>query len=199
MIPSHDDFLDCSARWRGEHSGIAYELSWHGRSEHNPTGTWCYYLLLTEQQFSPEDWKRLRLEREDKQFFGGPNWHRHFDYDSFPDLKAHGGWTWGEMTVFLGRDGKEYEHVKVGCDYAHLWDREAGYPDTRSSVEFDAKQSIDILTRMFPNRRERCGYCGMYDESSQFYTAINGARVHQSQIGKLRETGWEKWLPAEAA
>lgn len=199
MIPSQADFLECAARWRGEHHGIAYELSWHGRSEYSPQGTWCYYLLLNEQKFSPEDWKRLRLAREDKQFFAGQNWHRHYDYDAFPDLEAHGGWTYGEMTVFLGKDGKEYEQVKVGCDYAHSWDRDMDFPECRAIVESDAKRSIDLLIEMFPNRRERCGYCGMYDESDKFYTAINGARVHRSQIDKLRETGWEKWLPAEAA
>ena len=199
MIPSHADFLECAAKWRGEHHGIAYELSWHGRSVYSPQGTWCYYLLLNEQQFSPEDWKRLRLAREDKQFSGIGSWHRHYDYDAFPDLEAHGGWTYGEMTVFLGKDGKEYEQIKVGCDYAHLWDRETGHPECRATVEYDAKRSIKRLVEMFPNRRERCGYCGKYDESDQFYTAINGARVHRSQIDKLRETGWEKWLPAEAA
>lgn len=199
MIPSHADFLECAAKWRGEHHGIAYELSWHGRSDYSPQGTWCYYLYLTEQQFSPEDWKRLRLAQEHKQFFGGESWHRHYDYDAFPDLEAHGGWTYGEMTVFLGKDGKEYEQVKVGCDYAHLWDREMGFPECRATVQSDAKRSIDLLVEMFPNRRERCGYCGKYDEADQFYTAINGARVHRSQIDKLRETGWEKWMPADAA
>lgn len=199
MVPTNDDFLNCAAKWRGEHQGIAYDLSWHGRSEYSPQGTWCYYLLLTEQQFSAEDWKRLRLAREDKQFFDGMSWHRHFDYDAFPDLGAHGGWTYGEMTVFLGKDGKEYEQVKVGCDYAHLWDREMDYPECRSTVESDAKRSINLLVEMFPKRRERCGYCGKYDNPDQFYTAINGQRVHRSQIDKLKDSGWEKWLPAEAA
>jgi hypothetical protein len=199
MLPTHNDFLDCAARWRGEHHGIAYEISWHGRSEYSPQGTWCYYLLLNEQQFSPDDWKRLRLAREDRQFSSIGSWHRHYGYDAFPDLEAHGGWTYGEMTVFLGKDGKEYEQVKVGCDYAHLWDREMGHPECRATVESDAKHSINLLVEMFPERRERCGFCGKYDTPDQFYTAINGARVHRSQIDKLRESGWEKWLPAEAA
>lgn len=200
MIPSHEDFLAASCKWHGEHKGIRYELNWHGRSDYSPQGTWCWYIMVTSEQFYTEDWLKLRLDKKDAQMFGGGSWHRHWSYDSFPDLDAHGGWTWGEQSTYLGRDGKEHEHVKVGCDYQHLWDRERGYPDSRSSVEFDVKQSIDKLVAMFPKRRERCGYSGMHDDSEQFYTAKNGARVHKSQQDKLRNDGWwTHWGPAEAA
>lgn len=197
MVPSKEDFLAASCRWDGKHQGVHYQLSWHGRSDYSPNGTWCWYLLLSDEQFYPDDWAKLRLEKEDREFYG--SWRRHWSYDNFPDLEPHGGWTFGEMDLHLGRDGKEHEHVKVGCDYAHLWDHEGGFPDGRSSVEHDVKRSIDLLIAMFPKRRERCAYCGMYDDAEQFYTAKNGSRVHNSQKDKLRESGWDGWLPADLA
>jgi len=197
MLPTLDDFLSSCAKWNGEHQGIRYELSWHGRSEYSPQGTWCYYLRLVEEQFFPEDWKRLRMERQDRQFMGGGSWHRHWDYDSFPDLEPHGGWTFGEMDIYLGRDGKEHESLKVGCDYAHSFDRDGGYWEGRSDVERDAKRSIDLLVEMFPRRRPRCAYSGKYDDPENFYEARNGSMIHKDQEAKLRSEKWEGWWPKE--
>lgn len=198
MKPTYKDCLDAACKWRGEHHGIEYELSWHGRSDHIPQGIWCWYLILTEQQFYPDDWAKLRLERQDSEMSPG-SWHRTFDYNKFPYVDPHGGWTYGEMTVFLGKDGKEYEQVKVGCDYAHSWDRDGGYWQGREDVERDCRHSIELLCKMFPRRRERCGYSGKYDDADQFYTAMNGARVHVSHKDKLKADGWDTWLPAETA
>lgn len=198
MIPSNDDFLASSARWDGKHRGIQYQLNWHGRSEYSPQGTWCWYIIVTDEQFYPEDWQRLRLEREDRQFSGGGNWHRHWDYYKFPDVEPHGEWTFGEMRTYLGRDGKEHEWVKVGCDYAHAFDRDGGYWEGRADVERDVKRSIDLLVEMFPNRREQCAYTGRFGDSSEFYTARNGARVLKTQVDQFKD-GWDTWLPADAA
>lgn len=194
MTPTIEDFLSGSCRWRGEHQGIAYELSWHGRSEYSPQGTWCWYLLLSDEQFYQDDWAKLRLDRQDKDMFG--SWHRHWNYENFPDLQANGGWTYGEMSSRLGRDGKEHEHVKIGCDYAHLWDRETDYRHRRADIERDARHSIDLLVTLFSRRRERCAYSGEYDDSNQFYTARNGLRVHKANEEKLRADKWG-WCPAD--
>lgn len=197
MLPSHENFLTGSSRWHGSYKGIGYELSWHGKSDYSPQGTWCWYIMISDEQFYTEDWLKLRLGKQDQELYG--SWRRHWDYDNFPDLEAHGGWTYGEMSFHLGRDGKEHEHVKVGCDYNHSWDGEMGYPNGKEDLERDVKRSIDALVAMFPKRRERCSYCGKFDDSDQFYTARNGNRVHNSQLDKLRETGWDGWLPVEAA
>lgn len=201
MQPTGKDFLSCAARWRGEYQGIAYELSWHGKSSYTPEGTWCYYLLLSQEQFNPEDWQRLRLDHEDRQYYADGPWHRHWRYDDFPDLDAHGGWTFGELTVHLGRDGREYEHVKIGCDYGHLWDRESGYCHGKTAIEQDAKHSIDLLCTMFPRRKLRCAYSGRFGGPDEFYVAVNGATVHKSQEEKVRANGpgWSNWFPAETA
>ena len=199
MKPTYDEMLSGSCKWRGSHKGIAYELSWHGMGDYNPQGTWCWYLLLTQEQFQPDDWTKLRLEKQDKQFHEGGRWHRHWDYDKFPDFEPHGGWTWGEMTTFLGGDGKEYEHIKVGCDYAHLWDREGGFWQGKDEIERDVKRSIDLLCEAFPLMRERCAYSGTWGEPEEFYTARNGARVHKSQRSKFSDAEWPQWQPAESA
>jgi hypothetical protein len=194
--PRLEDFMDCCARWNDSHRGIRYELSWHGRSDYSPQGTWCYYIFVNSEEFYADDWQRLRLEREDKQYFGGMSWHRHYNYDAFPDLDAHCGWTFGEMNTYLGKDGKEYEQVKVGCDYQHLYDRENDFWQGRADVERDAKRSIDLLCEMFPRRRQRCSYSGQYDDADQFYTARNGSIVHKRQQDKF-DDGWAAWRPAE--
>lgn len=200
MVPTKEDFLSAACRWQGEHQGIGYELSWHGLSDYNQQGTWCWYILLSSEQFYHDDWVKLRLEKEDKQYFAGGSWHRHWRYDDFPDVEAHGGWTFGEMHIALGRDGKEHEHVKVGCDYAHAWDHDGGFWQGKPEIERDAKHSIDLLCAMFPRRRPRCAYSGIFDDADQFYTARNGRLIHKSQEEKLKETeGWRDWLPAEAA
>lgn len=197
MTPTLKDFEDAACKWRGSHNDIAFELSWHDKRDYNPHGTWCWYLLLPEEQFNSDDWSKLRLKKEDKQMLGS-SWHRHWGYDDFPDLEAHGGWTWGELTTYLGKDGKEYEHVKVGCDYAHLWDREEGYWQGRSDIQRDAERSIKLFCEMFPNRRFRCGYSGKWDSPEKFYLARNDVRVHVSQEDQFNADNWPMWMRAES-
>lgn len=153
---------------------------------------------MTEQQFYPEDWKRLRLDHEDRQFCDDGPFHRLYNYDAFPYLKANGGWTWGERSTYLGRDGKEYEAVEVGCDYAHLWDHDGGYWQGKDDIERDAKRSIDLLIEMFPKRRRRCAYSGTWDDPENFYEARNGNLVHVTYRDKFNrdDNGWTGWKPA---
>lgn len=195
MIPKLDDFLECSASWLCEHRGVRYRLNWHGKSEYNERGTWCYYLIVSSEEFTPEDWKRLRLKEERYEYTGG--WRQGWGYEDWSEfeLEPHCGWTWGKLEKYLGRDGKEQEVVEVGCDYSHLWDRENNYPDTRSSAESDAKRSIDLLCKAFPNKLERCQYSGMYADKREFYVAVNGNLVHTSQLDKL-SPDWTGWFPA---
>lgn len=195
-IPSFEEFQDSHAEWSGAHMGIRYLLSWHGRSDYQRQGIWCWYLLLNQEQFYPDDWQRLRLEKQDREFAG--SMHRHWDYDAFPDLEAHGGWTYGKMETYLGRDGREYEQVKVGCDYNHLWDHEGGYPHTKSAVEADVRLAIERLCREFPNRRQQCAYCGWYGEPSDFYENRHGKPTCHKHIETFKQDGWDGWLPKSA-
>jgi hypothetical protein len=100
------------------------------------------------------------------------------------------------MISYLGKlNGKEHELVKIGCDYNHSWDYEAGFPHGLNEVVDNAKHSIDMLIAMFPRRRVRCAYSGQWDDHEKFYTARNGERVHCTNETHLRESGWDAWLP----
>lgn len=191
MKPSLEQFLASSARWNGEHLGISYELSWHGRSEFSPEGTWCWYLVLFQEQFYPEDWKRLRLERQDAESFG--SWRRLYRYENFPDCDPHGEWTFGEMATYLGRDGTEYERIKVGCDYAHSFDRDGGYWEGHPDVKRDVERSIEKFLKMFPNRKVKCAYSGKWDDADKFFETNAGFKVHVSYEGKTFDhPNWQR-------
>ena len=195
-IPTQDDFLNSAAEWHGSYLGIQYEVAWHGRSTYQPGGIWNWYVFVSSEQFYPEEWAKLRLNKKDYKF--GESWHRGWSYDEFPDIDAHGGMTFGKLTTYLGRDGKEHEMVKIGCDYNHSFDMENDYPYSLESVTADVKRSIELLTEQFPHRRVECAYSGKYGDASEFYTAVNGKDVHKSCLAKLTEQGgWEKWLPKE--
>ena len=191
--PSLNDFIKSSARWHGTHLGIAYQIAWWGSTTYQPHGTWNWYILVNDEQFYSDDWDKLRLKKQDQNH--GVSWYRHWSYEDFPDLNAHGGWTFGELKTYLGRDGKEHELVKVGCDYNHAFDRDMGYSDDFNSVERDVKRSIELLAEMFPRCRLKCAYSGKYGDAEEFYTATNGLTIHKSNLDKIKESGWEKWLP----
>lgn len=201
MTPDYKTLLRGATIWRAEHRQIAITLSHHGYrdgseyegAESNP-GTWCYYLHLTEQMFRSEDWAKLWLPEDIN------DWGISHDYYSLPDIDFHGGCTFYETGTGWDKTNKrKIGAIKVGCDYAHQWDREGGYWQDYDAVLRDAKHSVDVLCETFPNRLTRCGYSNIWDEADAFYTAINGATVHRSHIEKLREQGWDKWLPVSEA
>lgn len=196
MKPTLDQFLKCGARWHGEHLGISYELSWHGCSEYNPDGTWCWYIFVTSEQFYPDDWAKLRLEQKDSEFAG--SWRSHWSYETFPDCDPHGEWTFGEMNSYLGRDGNKHERVKVGCDYAHSFDRDGGYWEGHDDVERDVKRSIGKFVAMFPTRRVKCAYSGKYDDPDKFYETNAGWFVHLSCEEKAPDHfNWQRKIPQQ--
>jgi len=194
MLPTLDDFLASGARWNGEHHGVHYELSWHGRSEYQESGIWCWYIIVTDEQFYPEEWTLLRLKKQDRELNG--SWHRFWSYEDFPDVDPHGGWTFGEQETYLGKDGKKHEKVKVGCDYAHSWDRDGGYWHGRADIERDVKASIEKLLKLFPRRRVRCAYSGKWDDADKFFTTNAGWQVHVDSEAKAAEMH-HNWRRAE--
>jgi len=199
MTPDYKTLLRGATTWRAEHRQIAITLSHHGYrdgseyagAEPHP-GTWCYYLHLTEQMFRTDDWAKLWLPEV------VTDWGVSHDYDSLPDFDFHGGCTFYEQGSAWNRQNKrKIGTIKVGCDYAHLWDHEGGYWQDYEAVLRDAKHSVDLLCNAFPNRLTRCRYSHLWGEPSEFYTAINGATVHRSHLEKLRADDWKAWLPAE--
>lgn len=198
--PTIEQYLKGNVRWRETYKGIGIELSFHGYTKAGETpyedithGTWCYYLLLNELMFRPEDWEQMLFTPYISDFG-----RETYDYYNFPDVDFHSGITFYEVTDYYdGKVKRRVNTIKVGCDYNHLWDREAGYPDNYDSVLFDAKRSVSKLLERFPDVNKRCSYSGIWDRPEKFYTAKGGMTVHESYEEKLREDGWENWLRQE--
>lgn len=195
--PSLQELLKGSTQWRGEHKGVSYLLSHHGYrngdeyagAEYNP-GTWCYYIIVPEQMF-PHRWADFAVTRKAagyEQF--GPA----FDHDMF-DSEI----TWQSSEPYYDRKTERmWDAAKVGCDYAHLWHRERGYPDTFGSVTMDAERTVEKFLAANPDRLLRCDYSGKWGQEADFYTAVNGRRVHLSQEANI-DDGWIGWKRPVAA
>jgi hypothetical protein len=191
MTPTYEELLKGSTQWRGDYMGLSYLLSHHGyrkgdeyeSAEYNP-GTWCYYLIVPEQMY-PHRWADFAVTRKEsgyEQF--GPA----FDHDMF-DTEI----TWQSSEPYFDRKTERtWDAAKIGCDYAHLWHRERGYPDNYTSVTADAKRTIEKFLAANPDCHVRCDYSGKWDAPDQFYTAVNGRRVHLS-VESAIDDGWVGW------
>lgn len=195
-LPTLEQLRQGATTWKRERHGVGYTLSHHGVSSYSPEGTWCFYIHLLEEQFvSADQFAMFDREPEVREWAGS---HReHYPYDDVPDFGFHGGITWYSRETYVARDGRRMKALKIGCDYAHAWDRDGGYWQGLDDVEADAKALIDRLVREV-RIKERCSYSGQYDVPEQFYTARNGCRVHVSQATKFSEDEWPTWLPAES-
>ena len=84
--------------------------------------------------------------------------------------------------------------IKIGCDYAHLWDQECGYYQGLNEVDQDCKKLIDEIVERHPVKL-RCQYSGLIDNPDKFYKARNGNMVHNSKMSEFSEEKWPSWLP----
>lgn len=197
MKPKLEEYRNGATHWVGTHNGVQYKVSHHGISSFRPEGIWCFYVFFDERMFQrEEDWAKFNLQKYTREMVPGKFW-EHFPYDNLPELPWHGGPSYGDRHEHLDRNtGKHYAVIEVGCDYSHLWDEGNGFPYDLESVKRDATKLIDEFRAQFP-QKEACGYCGVIGAADEFYTARNGARVHKSKLGNLRESGWVMWLPVE--
>lgn len=195
MTPTYEEMLKGCTTWRGDHMGVTYILSHHGHrtgdeypgAESNP-GTWCYYIIIPEQMY-PHRWTDFAVTQGEYGGNQGPSW----DHDWF-DSEI----TWASSEPYWCRKTKrQWDAAKVGCDYAHLWHRERGYPDTFDSVTQDAKRTVERLLAVNSDRCLRCDYSGIWDDDDCFYEAVNGRRVHVSQES-LIDPKWDGWKRKDA-
>jgi hypothetical protein len=187
--PTYEEMLKGTTTWKGSHHGIGYLLSHHGHRrgdeyEHAAPypGTWCYYLLIPEQML-PHRWQDFACIRSDSGFEqAGPAW---------DNVNFNSGITWSSSEPYWDRKtARQWDASKVGCDYAHLWHCERGYLDTFSSVEFDAKRTVESFIEAAPDRLVRSQYSGVWASPAEFYTARNGSLVHQSDAIDPQWSGW---------
>lgn len=148
-LPTLEEYRQSSAAWRGEHMGIKYKLNHHGVSEYSPKGTWCYYIYITSETFeNPEHFSLFNKEPEIVEVYGGTR--ERYNYMDVPDCGFHGGITWYDRQHYLDRNGNKQILLEIGCDYAHIWDREGGYWQGLDDVREDATRLIEKIIKLYP-------------------------------------------------
>jgi hypothetical protein len=163
---------EVTLRRRGEHEGLQYEISNHGRMKvdfvggeivHTPSGgTWCYYVTVSEAQLSPELFTEFWLDATATPHKSG--WPRiSYDYygTRFSSVEWHGGVTFYEKLG--GIDGAQ-RYVKIGCDFAHSWDDWVDFD--YAQVEREAIETVKQLQALYQFRR-RCPYFGTYHDVAE--------------------------------
>lgn len=122
-------------------------------------GCWNYYLYLPEDAFSPEQFSAMWLAPEEYEFAGKKRTRYHYECYPFSELDFPGGATFYQKHG--GFDGLP-RSVQIGCDYAHSWDRDRGYPYDQKWLWMDAKRSVDLLHGLYPDMKRRSAYDGNY-------------------------------------
>jgi len=200
MTPDHEEYKQGSTQWGFNEEGIAYQLSHHAvrkPDEHNPEGhpgIWCFYLMLHEQMFPADVWQDEIRTTHDKSGFGNAG----------KGLERLNGWYGGITLAEAGwlydrREKRWIETAKVGCDYAHSWDHDAGYPHTLNWVKRDAKATAIEFANNYPNRYRRCAYSGIWGPLDDFYTARNGALVSLSKEADIMKGATKTSWPSQWA
>lgn len=187
--PTYQEMLRGATTWRGEHMGVRYKLSHHGYrtgdeykgAEPHP-GTWCYYIMIPEQMYAHR-WQDFACTV----LHGFENPGKAFDHNMF-DTEITYSRTEKEMDR---REGRFFDLVVIGCDYAHLWHMERGYPDTLESVRKDAIQTVEKFLSANPDRRLQSQYTGRWGDEKDFFTAANGRRVHRQDDLTNASDGWK--------
>lgn len=132
------------------HQDIVYEVSNHGRGkkttyDDDDGGTWCYYVTINERALSKTDFEEFWLPATMCTRSSGIEEPSYAYYNArFADADWHGGVTFYEKLG--GIDGGQ-RRVKIGCDYAHLWDEGCHYDF--STVQSEAIQTIEKLRGMY--------------------------------------------------
>lgn len=96
---------------------------------------WTYYLYLFERYIPTPLFESIWLKPKDTKF----NF-LSYDYYNAPllnEIPMHGG-----ITYYAKHGEGKHRSVKIGCDYAHIWDREHG-PYSLQSVIYEAESSAE--------------------------------------------------------
>jgi hypothetical protein len=107
---------------------------------------WNYYLYLFEKRMPKETFAAIWLPDIEKEFESLRTWITHDTYSSelLNSIDMHGGITAYEKIGYT----EGHRTVKIGCDYAHLYDREHGDYDINqiiSDAVNSAEQAIEKL------------------------------------------------------
>ncbi len=182
-IVSQTTKLDVSRKFTGNHLGIRFLISQHGEgSEYRPEGTWCYYLLISENQL-PDEYKEdfiLKPVFDDK----GRLSHNYMSA-AIADLNWHCGITYYSKEG--GADGEPVV-IKIGCDYGHYWDENHSYDE--EFVLSDVKGSINSLFSMYPDIKIYSSFYGGYFKRSE-----GEFNKYGNFVSFLEKEKWDKEHP----
>lgn len=139
--------FDISRTYKGTANKLPFEIvHWgvdraFGEPLHDGKGCWNYYIYLLESKI--ENFSDFWIEPELKEFSPGGTQYLACDYYSSPlsNIHWHGGVTYWEGN----NDIPNRRHIKIGCDYAHLWDMERGYDTELVDVYADVLQTTEEL------------------------------------------------------
>lgn len=139
--PRRQAALDRAEYWRGQHEGLHFKITLWGVGGYNPHGTWCYYVYFSERYILNFDelWLPPKLIKTTPESHGFVS----YDYNdlSLAHVDWHGGVTYYEKHGEL----KGFRCVELGCDYAHLYDHERGFPYHLDEVVYDCKKTIEAV------------------------------------------------------
>ena len=155
--------------WDGEYRNVRFEIvKWQlGGDSPSSFPCWNYYLYLPIEQIPPEFHKYFILTGKYEKMTAESREWLSYDYmgtSYISDLDWHGGIAFYEKH----QDGEgKVDMVKLGCDYAHYFDEQEGYPYTIEYVLMECKQSIDKLHELIPNLKVSCRWNGKYYDKSE--------------------------------
>lgn len=120
--------------------GLMIEVTHH--SDHGKEKIWCYYLLIDKSKYK-NYWNDFSdILEPDK---------------GWENIKFHYGITWKtiQKTYIYAYDFKKNKkyikpitHLKIGCDYHHLWDEGIHY--TLDDVMSDAEKTTHQFMEQYP-------------------------------------------------
>ncbi len=129
--------------WTGIYRGVAFEIQ-NFSLGFKEMQAWTHYLLIPlDDQLSPENADKLWLPPRYNKLPVSKREYLVYDYEG-TGIEFHGGCTFYEKTS--GVDDKR-RHIKIGCDYQHLWDEGQQY--SVESVYREVKESIDSFIELY--------------------------------------------------
>jgi hypothetical protein len=144
--------------WNGKYKEINFEIvRWRM--------TWNYYIFLNFRAMPPKHigayTPTIIIDEKDRSYTQAS--------EAINNIPMHGGVTYCEFA----NNGKR---IKVGCDYAHLWDEEHTYE--LSDIVYDLKETIDAWFKIMPDYKFFCNGNGKYydvndgtfDKFNNFYS-----------------------------
>lgn len=152
----------------GNYKGLRYEIHKSRKigfrpDERNvPKDTFTWYLLLSEKNFTTEQWSQMWLEPivDDK----GLVHYNYMEATPFQEIPFHHGITYYDKNSNPDESATGHQQVKVGCDYDHYWDE--GHSQSLRTIYFDVTCAIDFVHDYF-SPVLWCWGCGAWEKPAK--------------------------------